>query len=123
MKYPKRISAVILLCVGVFTAVCIWNLQFLSLDYNFENFFPENDEETVFFKEHRERFASDNDFLLVAVKNNDGVFRKDFLLELENLLADLDTVTHVDTVLSLTRMNKLFVNDFGKWKVLVIMTI
>ncbi|MAR66141.1 MAG: hypothetical protein CL833_02705, partial [Crocinitomicaceae bacterium] len=93
------------------------NLQFLSLDYNFENFFPENDEETVFFKEHRERFASDNDFLLVAVKNNDGVFRKDFLLELENLLADLDTVTHVDTVLSLTRMNKLFVNDFGKWKV------
>ncbi len=117
MKYPKRISAVILLCVGVFTAVCIWNLQFLSLDYNFENFFPENDEETVFFKEHRERFASDNDFLLVAVKNNDGVFRKDFLLELENLLADLDTVTHVDTVLSLTRMNKLFVNDFGKWKV------
>tara|TARA_B100001939_G_scaffold91493_1_gene78425 strand:+ start:51 stop:2330 length:2280 start_codon:yes stop_codon:yes gene_type:complete len=117
MKYPKRISALILLCVGVFTAVCIWNLQFLSLDYNFENFFPENDEETVFFKEHRERFASDNDFLLVAVKNNDGVFRKDFLLELENLLADLDTVTHVDTVLSLTRMNKLFVNDFGKWKV------
>lgn len=117
MKYPKRISAIILLFVGVFTAVCIWNLQFLSLDYNFENFFPENDEETVFFKEHRERFASDNDFLLVAVKNNDGVFRKDFLLELENLLADLDTVTHVDTVLSLTRMNKLFVNDFGKWKV------
>ena len=117
MKYPKRISAIILLCVGVFTAVCIWNLQFLSLDYNFENFFPENDEETVFFKEHRERFASDNDFLLVAVKNNDGVFRKDFLLELKNLLEDLDTVTHVDTVLSLTRMNKLFVNDFGKWKV------
>ena len=52
---------------------------------NFEKFYPQNDPETTFFEEHRKKFSSDNDFLLVAIKNNEGVFRKDFLLQVKEM--------------------------------------
>jgi uncharacterized protein len=117
MKHPKKLSFLILLAVATFTCVCVWNLQYLEVDYNFEKFYPQNDPETTFFEEHRKKFSSDNDFLLVAIKNNEGVFRKDFLLQVKEVLADIDTIRNVDTVICLTRMNKLLVNDFGKWKI------
>ena len=117
MKHPKKLSFLILLAVATFTSVCVWNLQYLEVDYNFEKFYPQNDPETTFFEEHRKKFSSDNDFLFVAIKNNEGVFRKDFLLKVKEMLVDIDTIRHVDTVISLTRMSKLFVNDFGKWKI------
>ncbi|MDC3337973.1 MMPL family transporter [Flavobacteriales bacterium] len=117
MRNPRILSALILTAVGLFTLVCIVAIQNLEFDYNFEKFYPEEDAETRFFKEHREMFSSDNDFLLLAVKNDAGVFQKEFLLKVEDLLAEIDTVSNLDTVLSLTRMNKLFVSDFGKWKV------
>ena len=70
MKHPKKLSFLILLAVATFTCVCVWNLQYLEVDYNFEKFYPQNDPETTFFEEHRKKFSSDNDFLLVAIKNN-----------------------------------------------------
>ena len=117
MKNPKLLSAFVLIGVALFTFVCLISLQSLQFDYNFEKFYPKDDVETKFFKNHREMFSSDNDFLLVAVKNDAGVFQKDFLLKVADLLSELDTVSNIDTVVSLTRMNKLFVNDFGRWKV------
>jgi len=106
MKSPKLKSIIVLFCVTVFTVVCGFNLQYLQFDYDFEKFYPEDDPETQFFQEHRERFASDNDFLLIAVKNEAGVFKKDFLLKVQDLIEDLDTIRNVDTVISLTLMER-----------------
>jgi predicted RND superfamily exporter protein len=106
MKSPELKSVIVLFCVAAFTVVCGFNLQYLQFDYDFEKFYPEDDPETKFFQEHRERFASDNDFLLIAVKNEEGVFQKDFLLDVQDLIQDLDTIENIDTVISLTLMNK-----------------
>ena len=51
----------------------------LKFDYDFEKFFPIEDEETDFYFNHRSQFESDNDFLLIAIEREAGIFDKEFL--------------------------------------------
>ena len=37
------------------------------------------DSETEFFFDHRQKFESDNDFLLIAIENESGIYDLDFL--------------------------------------------
>ncbi len=106
MKGPKTWSIIIIVFINLFTALCIYNIFNLELDHNFEKFYSQDDPDTQFFQEYRKTFSSDNDFLLMAVRNEEGVFRKDFLLKVRDLLGELDSVNYIDTVLCVTRMDK-----------------
>lgn len=75
----------------------------LDFDYNFENFFPQGDEETEFFRDFRHVFESDNDYIIIGLENEEGVFQPDFLAQTEALVNDLDQLANVDTVVSPTR--------------------
>ena len=86
------ISLICFLAVTVFFGVQITKLKF---DYDFEKFFPINDNETDFFFDYRDKFESDNDFLLIAIENNEGAFEKSFL-------------EHVDVVAKILRKKNTF---------------
>ena len=96
----KKLSIIVLVIATAITGVALWRITKIGFDYNFENFFPRNDKDTEFFNEHRKRFGTDNDFILIGVKNNQGVFQKDFLLKLKKLTDTLKTVTNVKEVVS-----------------------
>ncbi len=80
-----------------------------EFDYDFEKFFPVNDKETDFFFEHREQFESDNDFLMIAVENDEGVFDKEFLQEFDKFTREVDTSVHVQFASSVTTMEETFI--------------
>ncbi len=90
---------IILLLTGVFAGAIFSGLK---LDYDFEKFFPKEDSETKVFFEHREQFGTDNDFVLVSLKNEKGVFNTEFLRDVERLTSDLEALDYIDEVLSPT---------------------
>lgn len=51
----------------------------LEFSFAFEDFFPEGDPDLEFFMEFRERFEPDDNFLLVALRREEGAFEEKFL--------------------------------------------
>ena len=103
-----------LISILVLTAFFISVLKELRFDYNFEKFFPDNDQQTHFYKQHRTRFESDNDFLLLAIENKAGVYNLDFLKKIDQLSQDIaQKVPYVTRVLSITNAKEVIVGWFA----------
>ena len=104
---------------GLFALLCltVWLGTFVpsvGFDYDFEKFFPIDDEETNYFFAHREKFESDNDFLLIAIQNKDGIFQRDFLKKVDDLTGKLEKeVPHVKFVTSITKQNEQIIFPGG----------
>lgn len=69
-------------------------------DYDFDKFFKPDDAPTRYFEEHRNTFGTDNDYVLVAVVSENGVFNLNFYEKLKALTAALEEVPHVTDVTS-----------------------
>jgi hypothetical protein len=84
-----------------------------SLNYNFEEFFPAEDEETTFFFEHRALFESDNDFLLIALERKKGIFDQTFLRKVNAYAKDLDALPNVLFTRDITNEKEIFIYSGG----------
>ncbi|MGB1120369.1 MAG: efflux RND transporter permease subunit [Saprospiraceae bacterium] len=76
------------LIIGVFAALALGSavsLFFLKFSFNFEDFFPQGDPDLQFFERFKEKFEADDNFLLIAVENKEGVFEQDFLEKFDSL--------------------------------------
>ena len=85
-----------------------WNALGLQFNYDFEQFFPADHPETTFYREFRETFGSDNDFLIVGFEG-DGL-NPAFLAEVDAEVDALKALPGVESVQSPTRL-KLPVRD------------
>ncbi|MDI1353393.1 MAG: MMPL family transporter [bacterium] len=79
-------------------------MQFLKFDYDFEAFFPNEDRELELYSNYRKTFEYDNEFVLLALENKAGIFRKDFLLQVDSLTKELQKLEFVKHVSSATNM-------------------
>ena len=85
-----------------------WKALGLEFNYDFEQFFPTDHPETTFYREFRETFGSDNDFLIVGFEGDS--LTAEFLAEVDAEVDDLRALPGVETVQSPTRL-KLPVRD------------
>ena len=85
-----------------------WQALGLEFNYDFEQFFPADHPETTFYREFRETFGSDNDFLIVGFEGDS--LTADFLAEVDGEVDALRALPGVETVQSPTRL-KLPVRD------------
>lgn len=76
VHFPKSIISIFLILSlsGAFLAS-----QRVQFRFDFEQFFPTGDEDLEFFLEFKERFEPDDNFLLVGIHKEDGVFEQAFL--------------------------------------------
>ena len=95
------------------TAFLGYHLKDIRFDYDFENFFPSHDEETTFFFDYRDDFQSDNDFLLISIENEKGIFKSDFLKRVDDFSRGLENIEHVDYVRSITSEKEQFIFPNG----------
>jgi predicted RND superfamily exporter protein len=105
MLLKKKNNIIILSVFLVTTIILVVFSTKVRFDYNFEQFFPEVGDETVFFNEFKENYGSENDFLLVALENKTSIYDVDFLNKVDsisNQLKRLDNIVHVQ---SPTQMN------------------
>lgn len=108
-KVFRKYAWIATLLVVLFSVVFGYQIQNVEFDYDFEKFYPADDEDTQFFNEFRSRFKSDNDFLLIAIPNEKGVFDFDFLKKLDKFTKDLESQPDVEHVISLTNQNEHFI--------------
>jgi uncharacterized protein len=121
----KRTAVIILSCIALLTAGAGWLTTGLRLDYDFEDFFPGDDPATDYYLSFREAFETDNDFFIVALENNKGVFQRDFLEKVDSLSRMLAKLEHVEHVIGPTDLTEViqdplfggyFENEVLRWQ-------
>ena len=85
----------------------------LRFDYDFEQFFPESDEDLTFYRVYSQTFGTDNDYLLLAFERKQEIKLFEFLGELKRLQQNLNSLSQVDTVLSAWDIQKPIIGLFG----------
>ena len=92
----------------LFTAFLGYKVTDLKFDYDFEKFFPAEDKDADYFYEHREKFEYDNNFILIALENQKGIFHVHFMKEVASLIDRLqDEMPYVTGVRSITNQNEV----------------
>lgn len=104
MQNYRKLSVAAIIVIVAVSLFAVYTLQFLKFDYDFEHFLPQNDPDTEFFLEYREAFESDNDFVLVAFRNDGSVFDQEFLKKVDAVSQQIMELPRIDTVITPTRL-------------------
>jgi hypothetical protein len=95
------------------TGLSFYELRKIKFDYDFESFFPVNDPDLDVYLGFRKTFEYDNEFVLIAIENNKGVFQKDFLEKLDVLSDSLRNVRDITGVTSPTTLQNTIITELG----------
>ncbi|MDG1716950.1 MAG: MMPL family transporter [Saprospiraceae bacterium] len=102
--------------LGIFVLLALVSGFFLpqtKVTFDFDQFFPEGDDDLEYFKSFIEEFEADDNFLLIAVENKEGVFEQDFLNRFHEYSLAIRDVPHIIKVQSLTQMRNPVKTPFG----------
>ncbi|MCB0846440.1 MAG: MMPL family transporter [Bacteroidetes bacterium] len=99
---PERYSLIALIAVALLTVFFAWGIRGITFDHNLEKFFPHNDPETLFFEQFRKDFENDNDFILIGLVNQSGIFDQEFLTSVDSLSSLLKDIPEIEEVFSPT---------------------
>lgn len=80
-----------------------------TFDYNFEEFFPEMSDDSYFFYDHRDTYGSDNDFILIAIENKEGIFDLDFLQNVNQFSEELAELNFVKFTRDITHEEEILI--------------
>ena len=104
IKNQRTYYLFITFAVLAFSVFCASRLANLKFDYDFEAFFPNEDNELEHYNTYRKTFEYDNEFVLVALENKAGIFKKDFLLRVDSLTRALSGIQRIRQVNSPTNL-------------------
>jgi predicted RND superfamily exporter protein len=85
----------------------------LSVAFEFEKFFADDNEDKVFFEKHVEKFGYDNDYLLITFENHPSVFETEFLSKVEDWKSQLDTINGLIGTQSIFDLKHLIKSPYG----------
>ena len=103
----KKLSYFVLVLVVGISILFAFKIKSLTFNYDFEAFFPNEDNELETYTKHRDRFEWDNEFVLLGIENKKGIFKKDFLTKIENLSNDLKLINDIDRIVSPTNIKNV----------------
>jgi len=109
----KKSSILIIISLIIFTGLTAISASLLEFDYDFEHFFPQNDPDLDYFLDYRETFENDNDYILISIGNNNGIFNSIFLNKAALFTRDLEQLNHVKEVISPINIKTPIINSFG----------
>ena len=112
-----RNARLTLVLIGLVSVMLALPLRNVRLDHDFERFFPTDDPELDRYLAYRAEFGYDNDFLLIGVADEGGVFQLDLLRRVDSLAGTLAGTTDIRTVLSPTRLKDPRVTPVGVFEV------
>ena len=101
----RKVSILTVVVIAAITLFMGWRASQIEFDYNFETFFPKDDPATLKFLEHREQFITDNDYVLIGIRNEQGIFQEDFLSQISELTKRLEEQTWAEYVISPTNIS------------------
>lgn len=105
----KSKALVALAGVVTISLLSVFLITGLRFEYDFEAFFPQHDPSTDFYLEFRNEFETDNDFFIIVLENNEGVFDSDFLGQVDSLaktLAHVPEITQINSPTSISEFTR-----------------
>lgn len=87
------------------------------MDFDFERFFATDDPELARYEAFRDRFGHDNEFLLVGIGRDSGVYDHRFLGRVDALREALAAIPRVRSVLAPTRLEEPMITPLGVFQV------
>lgn len=102
-----RGASVILFLLFIFTIILSYFATQARVDYEFEKFFPASSNEVSFYDSYRDRFETDNDFIMLGIKEDSGVFNVEFLTEIKTLIDDLKDIENIEKVMGGTSLKRI----------------
>jgi predicted RND superfamily exporter protein len=119
--FQKPLAYFFLGIAGLMSVLLLIFRPIPQFNYDFEQFFPQNDDDLEFYQAYRNKFENDNDYLLLAVSNGKGeLLDSSFLAEALDLQLDIGKLDRVDTVISILNLEKPLIGIFGMRKVKVL---
>lgn len=109
LKYRKTT----LLVAGLITILAALCIPKMKAKYNFEEYFPQNDEAVHFYREYAKSFDSDARLLLLGFKNEPSIFEKAFLENLDSLNHQLSQFPDIKKAIGITQMTEPRKTPFG----------
>lgn len=104
----------VIICVFVLLAIAsAFFLTRLRFTFDFEQFFPRGDKDLEIFREFIASFETDDNFLLVAVRREEGVFEQQFLRQFHDFSLAARKLPHVLESQALTQMGYPIKTPFG----------
>jgi len=107
--YSKNTISVILL----FALLSYFPLSNLKFEFNIEKFFPSGDPDLEFFQTFKNQFHSeiDDEYIFIGLKNNEGIFQKEFLEKADSLSRYMASFDSILNVYSLTNTLYIYVKE------------
>ncbi len=102
----RAVAKYILIGLIAITLPLAYQWKNLSFSYEFEDFLPQNDENADLFLSFKDKFSSDNDFLLLAIENSTGIFDSTFLRKVEALEKDIAKTKDIEAVRSILSLSE-----------------
>jgi predicted RND superfamily exporter protein len=99
----RKPTAFALLGFGVLLSVLVFIFPPTpSFDYDFEQFFPQDDLDLAFYQQYESDFESDNDYLLIALENDQGRLTEKIFLEKSFAVKNqISALSGIDTLISI----------------------
>ena len=111
--FMKKIRVIILVVFSLLTILSALQVSKVKFSFSFEQFFPKGDKDLEVFQNFVADFESDDNFLLLAVENKEGVFNQSFLQQFSDLCIQLRSLNYVKDVQSLTKISYPVLTPFG----------
>jgi uncharacterized protein len=110
IRYPRTIILLFLILSLAGAYLAINRIQF---SFDLQQFFPQGDEDLEFFLEFKERFEPDDNFLLIGICREEGVFEQKFLeeilefsLEARRINFEVPTTDSIDNNIYIRQLNE-----------------
>ena len=107
IKNQKSYHLIVIIAVIIISIFFSFRIQFLSFNYDFEEFFPNEDNELELYNNFRKTFEYDNEFVIIAVENKAGIFNNNFLMKIDALTKELSQINHIQKVTSPTNIKTI----------------
>lgn len=85
----------------------------VKFSFDFEQFFPDGDEDLAFFREFVQEFETDDNFMLIAIQRDEGVFERKFLEQFHDFTLKTRELPYVTESQSLTKVGYPLKTPFG----------
>ncbi len=117
---PRQYRIFIVILFALLAAGSAWQALHLRFSFDFEQFFPEGDEDLEFFRAFIDQFEADDNFLVVAARRPQGAFDSTFLEKVHRLSVEARSIPFVTESQSLTKFDYPLRTPFGLTTVPVI---
>lgn len=101
----RTVRTAIFILFAALAGLSVYYALQIKFSFDFEQFFPDGDDDLEFFREFVNEFETDDNFMLIGVRRENGVFEQQFLEQFHELSLKTRELPHVVESQSLTKFS------------------